>query len=637
MKIISLLLLAFLLVIPACFFPALAQENNQAPRNEKAKELEDQANQFLQQRKNSEAIAAFEEAIKIEPQRSSLHFGLGVAYSNRFFSTRNKEFEEKAIAELRKSLELNPAQAGAQLAMGKMAFTAKRYEEAITLAEREIKANPSDAFAYKLKWEAMLKREDFEKEVPVIRAEIESLLQNNARRQDALVAALFGHEVLADDDARSRIEDLILKECPASLTAKNIFRDRAMVERDKKKQTALIEDFITRFPDDPTIAVMYPAYFRGLASRPDEPGEKIAKTGVAWVKAVSEIYEVITSRWTVALTLAERRADLGLAASIIDEAVKITDSLDAQSASLSRVREDARPRFIAMLKERAHTASGFVLLRRGKIEEASKELASNLQPVIEQVEKNGYILWKDMDLREIGVRPRVLWLAELYEAQGDFERARKYLLAGVSDDEQANSYIRERLPVVFSKLGRDSSAAASALKDAESRYNTLTAASPGNRDEQKKRALAKRVAKPAPDFKVLTVDKKVVRLSDLRGKVVVLNFWATWCGPCIEEMPHLEKAFLKYKNEPRVVFLAVSVDDNKLAVRSFLQKKRYTMLTAYDDGAAQSFGVSGIPTTFFIDRNGTIQFDEQGFGGDGSEYYVERMSWRIDDLLNSTR
>jgi thiol-disulfide isomerase/thioredoxin len=123
-----------------------------------------------------------------------------------------------------------------------------------------------------------------------------------------------------------------------------------------------------------------------------------------------------------------------------------------------------------------------------------------------------------------------------------------------------------------------------------------------------------------------------VTLSDFRGKVVVLNFWATWCGPCVAEMPHLEQAVAKYRSDPRVAFLAVSIDEKKLAVRSFLQKNRYTMPAAYDDNAAKSFGVRGIPATFFIDRNGVIQFYEEGFGAEGSDY-VERISWRIDELL----
>jgi peroxiredoxin len=632
MKVASRLGLTFLLAALALFSSAQAQDVKQQPRDPRAKSLEEEANLLIQQRKNDDAIAALEEAVKIEPEWDSLHFKLGLAYSNKFLSTRNNEYEEKSLAAFRKCLQLNPAHTEVYLSRAKMAFAGKKYEDAIVLAEREIKINPAEALAYKLKWEAMLKREDYEKEAPVIRAEVDALVKSDVNRESALLAALFGYEILADEVAQTKIEDLFVKEFPASRIARNILRSRAIGEPDKTRQIELIEKFITRFPDDSEHGLMYPILFRALASLPDEPSERIAKIGDAWIKSATTLYDEITSRSTVATALAERRFNLDHAQSIIDQAISITDSLDATSQRLSGILKNERAGLIAMLKSRAHTARGFVFLRRGKIEEAAKEMGENLKPVTAQVEKDGYILWKDMDLREIGVRPYVLWFAELFEAKGEYDRAAKYLLAGFGDNEQGNRYIRERLPLVYAKLGRDARAAASALSESERRFTSLTTISPALKEESRKRLLAERVAKPAPDFKVFTLDKKIIRLSDLRGKVIVLNFWATWCGPCVAELPHLQKGVEKYKNAPDFVVLIVSVDENKLAVRPFLEANRLTMLAAYDDGAADSFGVNGIPSTFIIDRDGVIQFSEEGFGADGA-VYIERLNWRVDELL----
>lgn len=635
MKAATRFTLTFLLVTLAFLSSAQAQAVNQKPRDPRAKELEEKASLLMRQRRNDAAIAALEEAVKIEPEWDSLYFGLGTAYSNKFLSTRDQAYEAESLDAFRKCLELNPAHAGVYLVRARMAFASKRYEDAAALAGREIMINASEVFAYRLKWEAMLKRADYEKEVPIIRAEIEALLKNNVSRENMLLAALLGYEILTDQDAQKKTEDLYVKEFPGSGVARNILRDRAIEESDKNRQVGLIEDFIARFPDDPNLMNMYPILFRSLASRPGETGERIAKAGESWIKSATSLYGIITSRWAVAAALAERRFDLDRAQSIIDGAVKIIDGLDPNSSLLSGVFQNERSGLIAILKTRAHVARGFVLLRRGLTEEASKELAAGLSPVIAEVEKNGYILWKDMDLREVGARPSVLWLAELFEAQGQYERAAKYLLAGFGDNEQANKYIRERLPFVYAKLGRDSSAAASALGESERRFNSLTTITPALKEEVKKRALAARVVKPAPDFALPTLDKKTIRSSDLRGKVIVLNFWATWCGPCIAEMPHLQKAAEKYKSNPKVIIMIVSTDENRLAVRTFLERNRYTMLAAFDDGAAASFGVRGIPTTFIIDRGGIIQFSEEGYGEGGSDY-VERMSWRVDELLRES-
>src|ERR1700741_3922146 len=87
------------------------------------------------------------------------------------------------------------------------------------------------------------------------------------------------------------------------------------------------------------------------------------------------------------------------------------------------------------------------------------------------------------------------------------------------------------------------------------------------------------VGNPAPDFMVQDADRKVV-LRDLRGKIVVLNFWATWCPPCVEEMPSLVK--LQSNLKDRVVVLAVSVDEDERSYHTFLKKNNVDLLTVRD-------------------------------------------------------
>lgn len=115
----------------------------------------------------------------------------------------------------------------------------------------------------------------------------------------------------------------------------------------------------------------------------------------------------------------------------------------------------------------------------------------------------------------------------------------------------------------------------------------------------------------APDFTVKKLsDGRDVKLSDFRGKVVELNFWATWCGPCIREIPFLNKLVDEYKGKD-VVFLAVS-DENPDAIKKFLEKQEFKYMQTVGE-ASRLYNVMGIPTHFVIDKKGMIQFKHVGY------------------------
>jgi cytochrome c biogenesis protein CcmG/thiol:disulfide interchange protein DsbE len=114
------------------------------------------------------------------------------------------------------------------------------------------------------------------------------------------------------------------------------------------------------------------------------------------------------------------------------------------------------------------------------------------------------------------------------------------------------------------------------------------------------------VGSPAPDFTVQDADRKV-SLHEFRGKTVVLNFWATWCPPCVEEMPSLVK--LQSDLKGRVVVLAVSVDEDERSYRTFLKKNNVDLLTVRDpqQKSNELYGTFKFPETYIIDRNGLVQ------------------------------
>ncbi len=114
--------------------------------------------------------------------------------------------------------------------------------------------------------------------------------------------------------------------------------------------------------------------------------------------------------------------------------------------------------------------------------------------------------------------------------------------------------------------------------------------------------------KKAPDFSLRDLTGKKVEIRHYKGKIVFLNFWATWCGPCKEEMPSLEVLHEKSKGE-KFVLLTISVDYEGLkVVHGFLDKHRYTFTVLLDPNGEtlDLFEVKGIPTTFIIDKKGRV-------------------------------
>jgi len=111
----------------------------------------------------------------------------------------------------------------------------------------------------------------------------------------------------------------------------------------------------------------------------------------------------------------------------------------------------------------------------------------------------------------------------------------------------------------------------------------------------------------APDFTLQTLEGRTVTLSALRGQVVFLNFWATWCPPCREEMPSIERLYRALRDQGLVV-LAVDVDESPERVAKFVKDFRLGFPVLLDAGSHvfSSYGAPGLPTTILIDRQGRV-------------------------------
>ena len=132
----------------------------------------------------------------------------------------------------------------------------------------------------------------------------------------------------------------------------------------------------------------------------------------------------------------------------------------------------------------------------------------------------------------------------------------------------------------------------------------------------------------APDFSITTSEGEYITLEDLRGKVVLLDFWATWCAPCVASTPAFRSLYKRFQKEPSFVMIAISSDREAEKWREFIAKNQmvWPQYRDRDSKVQRAFEVRSYPTYILIDHEGIVRFRHSGFGSSGTAQIEEAIS-----------
>ena len=212
-------------------------------------------------------------------------------------------------------------------------------------------------------------------------------------------------------------------------------------------------------------------------------------------------------------------------------------------------------------------------------------------------------------------------LGRLFEARGDVARAEDYYVKGLAIQGPSVNPSEAALRALYEKRRGGIGGFDGYIDGLRGR----------DRAVRKEKILGERIAQPAavPASALTTLDRRRLALPDIKGKTVVISFWGIWCGPCVREMPDVQKLHTQYATGPDVLVLTIDNDRNPDDVAPWMKERKFTFPVLLDDGSVSKAGIQAFPTTWFLDRDGRKVFEKRGW----SERLVEEFSWRIEAKL----
>ncbi|WP_447642333.1 MULTISPECIES: redoxin domain-containing protein [Chitinophagaceae] len=320
---------------------------------------------------------------------------------------------------------------------------------------------------------------------------------------------------------------------------------------------------------------------------------------------------------SVAWNMAESNKHLSVAEQMSRLSLEKTKTAIADSAKIPQEKREDRKNALEQTYAANADTYAYILSKLGKKKEALKYQEEAIQ------KKNDD---EDMNTRYI----------TLLNENGQYKKALEVGTKLYSEN-HGNSTMFDQIGIAYKKVNPSQS------------WDTYATTLQSQQKAAVKANLAKSlINKPSPAFSLKDMNGNTVSLSDYKGKVVVLDFWATWCGPCKMSFPGMQLAINKYKDNPNVVFLFIDTWENteakerQDAVNKVMASKNYTFHVLLDSKinekdyevakAYTPFGITGIPVKFFIGKDGNVKFMLTGYPG-SDDKVLDEVTNPVDYLL----
>jgi thiol-disulfide isomerase/thioredoxin/Flp pilus assembly protein TadD len=528
---------------------------------------------------------------------------------------RDQTEGEASFTAFEEARKIDPGNVNAHYLPGLYLAATRRVAEGYPLLKKAIALAPNSTRVHGAYWMAVAGLTDAspEKKQAEIEADIKSLLVRRGDYPGTLLRVSDKYGDLKLKDKRHEIEERILREHGASKEVEWV-----LVNRYRRFAEELGEEGLK----DPKQKETYRRMLRDFINRPEHRIETLlGDTYLTLFFTIekddasignAELLEIVRgmikyNRMNVHLTyplgaiaLAERKAYLQEAQAFVRTGmVEGKKKIDRQ-----RKFYETEGDYVQGLNRMNGTmkdALGWIFFHEGRSEEAEKELLKAYELFPENINT----------LHHLG---------RFYESKNDLDKAEEFYIKGMLAESPGENPSAKAIRDLY-QLRRHN---LDGYDDYLGRLRETDAA------KRKDKVLAARIAQPTPaaPFNLKTLGGAPVSLESLKRKILVINFWGTWCGPCVKEIPDIQKLHEKYARDPEVVILTIDNDENPDDVLQYMRKNNYSFGVLLDDGYVNQAGVRAFPTTWFVDKQGRTAFIKTGW----SEKLVEEFSWRVEEL-----